>query len=156
MKQVDQQRNRRRTDPPDDFESLLRRVFIATAEESSQQRQRTPRPLDQGASGGCPDLGGLGQHATGPVEIRTLGLSAYGYRQNAEQRADEQAHERPANPQCPSDWIRRATWALGSWLTWNSFCRGRSRSTINTMIAENTRMSIREGMAVRLSARPAP
>jgi hypothetical protein len=36
--QLDQQRNRRRTDPPDDFKSVLMQVFIVTGEESSQQR----------------------------------------------------------------------------------------------------------------------
>ncbi len=82
-KQVHQQRNGRRTDPPDDFKSLQMQVFIATVEESSQQRQRTPRPLDQGGFGGCPDLRVVGHHAICPVKhqggvpgkIRTLGLA---------------------------------------------------------------------------------
>ena len=55
-KQFHQQRNGRRTDPLDDFKSLQMQVFIATVEESSQQRQRTPRPLDQGGFGDRPDL----------------------------------------------------------------------------------------------------
>ncbi len=37
-KQLDQQRNGRRTDLPDDFKSLLMQVVIVTREESSQQR----------------------------------------------------------------------------------------------------------------------
>ena len=37
-KQLDQQRNGRRTDLPDDFKRLLMQVFIVTGEESSQQR----------------------------------------------------------------------------------------------------------------------
>ena len=36
--QVHQQRNGRRTDPLDDFESLLMQVFIVTGEESSSRR----------------------------------------------------------------------------------------------------------------------
>ena len=66
-KQLDQQRNGRRTDLPDDFKSLLMQVFIVTGEESSQQRQRTPRPLDQGGFGGCADLRVVGQQAICPV-----------------------------------------------------------------------------------------
>ena len=55
-KQFHEQRNGRRTDPPDDFKGLPMEVFIAAVEESSQQRQRTPRPLDQGGFGNGPDL----------------------------------------------------------------------------------------------------
>jgi hypothetical protein len=40
-KQLDEQRNGRRTDPPDKFKGRLLHVFIATVEESPQQRQRT-------------------------------------------------------------------------------------------------------------------
>jgi hypothetical protein len=54
--QVHQQRNGRRTDPPDDFKSHHVQVFMPGVEESSQQRQRTPRPFDQGGFGGCADL----------------------------------------------------------------------------------------------------
>jgi hypothetical protein len=38
-KQLDQQRNGRRTDLPDDFESLLMQSFIVTGEELSQEGQ---------------------------------------------------------------------------------------------------------------------
>ncbi len=47
----------------DDFKSLQMQVFIATVEESSQQRQRTPRPLDQGGFGVRPDLRVVGYYA---------------------------------------------------------------------------------------------
>jgi hypothetical protein len=47
-KQFDQQRNGQRTDLPDDVKRLLMQAFIVTGEESSQHRQRPPRPLDQG------------------------------------------------------------------------------------------------------------
>ena len=67
-KQVRQQRNGRRTDPADDFKSLQMQVFIATVEESSQQRQRTPRPLDQGGFGGCPDLRVVGPSSDLPSQ----------------------------------------------------------------------------------------
>jgi hypothetical protein len=81
-KQVHQQRNGGRTDPPDDFKSLQMQVFIRTVEESSQQRQRTPCPLDQGGFGDGPDLGVVGHQAIFPVrhpggvagKIRTPGL----------------------------------------------------------------------------------
>ena len=66
-KQFDQQRNGRWTDLPDDFKSLLMQVFIVTVEESSQQRQRTPRPLDQGGASDRPDLRVFGHHAIFPV-----------------------------------------------------------------------------------------
>jgi hypothetical protein len=45
-------------------------AFIATVEESSQQREGTPRPLDQGGFGGCADLCVLGQKATFPVKYQ--------------------------------------------------------------------------------------
>src|SRR6185369_3131073 len=66
-KQFRQQRNGGRTDTADDLKSLLMQVFIATVEESSQQRQRTSRPLGQGCFGGCPDLRVVGHHAICPV-----------------------------------------------------------------------------------------
>ena len=72
-KQLDQQRNGRRTDLPDDFKSLLMQLFIVTVEESSQQRQRTPGPLDQFGFGTCADLRVLGHHAICPVTYRAPG-----------------------------------------------------------------------------------
>jgi hypothetical protein len=42
-------------------------VFIVSGEESSQQRKRTPRPLDQGGLGGCPDLRVVAQQSICPV-----------------------------------------------------------------------------------------
>ena len=66
-KQVHQQRNGRRTDPLDDFKSHHMQVFMPRVEESSQQRQRTPRPFDQGGFGGCADLRVVGQQAICPV-----------------------------------------------------------------------------------------
>src|ERR1051325_735284 len=42
-------------------------VFIATVEESSQQRQRTPAPLDQYGLRGCPDPRVVGHHAIFPL-----------------------------------------------------------------------------------------
>ena len=65
--QVHQQRNGRRTDPLDDFKSHHMQVFMLRVEESSQQRERTPRPLDQGGFGGCADLRVVGQQAICPV-----------------------------------------------------------------------------------------
>ena len=65
-KQLDQQRNGRRTDSPDDLESLLMQAFIVNDEESSQQWQRAPRPLDQCGFGGGADLRIVGQQAIGP------------------------------------------------------------------------------------------
>ena len=97
----------------DDLESLQIQAFIATVEESSQQGQRTPRPLDQGGFGGGPDLRVVGHHAICPVKhrrsswkVRTLGLSEYWYRQNAKQRADEHVSHGPA---------RRCAFRTGSW-----------------------------------------
>ena len=69
-KQLDQQRNRRWTDSPDDFKRALMQVFIVTGEELSQQRQRTPRALDQRGFGGGADLGVVGQQAICPVTNR--------------------------------------------------------------------------------------
>ena len=66
-KQVHQQRNGRRTDPLDDFKRHHMQVFMLRVEESSQQRERTPRPLDQGGFGGCADLRVVGQQAICPV-----------------------------------------------------------------------------------------
>src|SRR5262245_2117365 len=66
-KQVHQQRNGGRTKPLDDFKSFPMQAFIATVEESSQQRERTSRPLDQGGFGCGADLRVLGQQATFPV-----------------------------------------------------------------------------------------
>jgi len=66
-KQFDQQRNGRRSDLPDDFKSLLMQVFIVSGKESSQQRERPPRPLDQGGFGSCADLRVVGQQAICPV-----------------------------------------------------------------------------------------
>ena len=45
-------------------------IFIAAVEESSQQRQRTPRPFDQGGFGDCPDLRVFGHQAIRPVQDR--------------------------------------------------------------------------------------
>ena len=83
-KQFNQQRNGRRTDPPDDLKRPQMQVFIATVEESSQQRQRTPRPLDQGGFGDCPDLRVFGHQAICPV-LR-LGMTRNG--RNTEQREE--------------------------------------------------------------------
>ena len=66
-KQFDQQRNRGRTELPDDFKHVLMEVFIVTGEESSQQRQRPLRPLDQDGFGGCADLWVAGLQAICPV-----------------------------------------------------------------------------------------
>ena len=82
-KQFNEQRNGRRTDPPDDLKSPQIQIFIATVEESSQQRQRTPRPFDQGGFGDCPDLRVFGHQAICPVQhpgrvrgkVHTLGLA---------------------------------------------------------------------------------
>ncbi len=68
--QVYQQWNGRRTDPLDDFKSHHVQVFMPSVEESSQQRQRTRRPLDQGGFGGCADLRVGGLQAIGPVTYR--------------------------------------------------------------------------------------
>ena len=65
--QVHQQWNGRRTDPLDDFKRHHMQVFMLRVEESSQQRQRTLRPLDQGGFGGCADLRVVGLQAIGPV-----------------------------------------------------------------------------------------
>ena len=43
-------------------------VFMLRREESSQQRQRTRRPMDQGGFGGCADLRVVGLQASGPVD----------------------------------------------------------------------------------------
>ena len=67
-KHVRQHRNGRRTDTADDFRSLQMQVSIATVQESSQQGQRTPCPLDQGGFGGCPNLRVVGHHAICPVK----------------------------------------------------------------------------------------
>ena len=69
-KQVHQQRNGRRTDAPDDLESHPMQVFMQRVEKSSEQRERTPRPFDQGGFGGCADLRVVGQQAIGPVTDR--------------------------------------------------------------------------------------
>ena len=68
--QVHQQWNGRRADPLDDFKSHHMQVFMPRVEESSQQRQRTPRPFDQGGFGGCADLRVVGQQAICPVITR--------------------------------------------------------------------------------------
>src|SRR5262245_794391 len=60
----------RRPDPLDDFRGFQMQVFNATVEESSQQREGTPRPLDQGGFGGCADLRVLGQQAPFPVKYQ--------------------------------------------------------------------------------------
>ena len=79
--QFNEQRNGRRPDPPDDLERPQIQIFLATAEELSQQRQRTPRPFDQGGFGHCPDLRVFGRQATCPVR---RGLSQCWYGQNTE------------------------------------------------------------------------
>ena len=112
IKEVQQQRHGRRTDSPDDFQRPRLQVFIV--EESSQQWQRTPRPLDQGGFGDGADLRVPGGQAIRPLQhhrgvrgkIRTLGLarlrecmqgvSERWYRQNTKQRADEQVSHRRA------------------------------------------------------------
>ena len=43
---------------------------MVRAEESSQQRERTPPHLDQGGFGGCADLRVVGQEAICPVTTR--------------------------------------------------------------------------------------
>ena len=48
-------------------------TFIATVEESSQQRGGTPPPLDQGVFGGCAGFCVLGQKTTFPVEDQVGG-----------------------------------------------------------------------------------
>ena len=73
-KQVHQQRNGRRTDPPDDFKSHHMQVFMPRVEESSQQRQRTPRLFDQGGFGGCADLRVVGPQAICPVDVPGRGF----------------------------------------------------------------------------------
>ena len=65
--QVHQQRNGRRTDSLDDVKRHNMQVFMLRAEESSQQRERTPPRLDQGGFGGCADLRVVGQEAICPV-----------------------------------------------------------------------------------------
>ena len=69
-KQVHQQGNGRRTDPPDDFKSHHMQVFIPRAEESSQQGQRTRRRLDQSGFGSRPDLRLSRHQAICPVTHR--------------------------------------------------------------------------------------
>ncbi len=78
-KQLDQQWNGWRTDLTDDFKSLLMQVFIVSAEESSQEGQRTPSTLDQCGFGACADLRVVGHHAICPVTHMdpTLSLSEY-------------------------------------------------------------------------------
>ena len=76
-KQFNEQRNGRRTDPLDDFKSLQMQVFIATVEESSQQRQRTPRPLDQGGFGDRPDLRVFGHHGLTDFPSQSPGRSSW-------------------------------------------------------------------------------
>jgi hypothetical protein len=96
-KQVRQQRNGGRTDPPDNLKSHQMKAFIVALKKSSQQRQRTPRPLDQVGFRFCPDLRVFGHQAIFPVThlgrvyggIRTPGLSEYWNRQNTKQRADD-------------------------------------------------------------------
>src|SRR6185436_4635915 len=65
--QVLQQRNGRRTDPLDDLKRRNTQVFMVGVEESAQQREGTPGPLDQGGLGGCADLRVAGQQAIRPV-----------------------------------------------------------------------------------------
>ena len=65
--QFNEQRNGRRTDPPDDLDRPPLQILIATVEELFQQRQRTSRPTDQGGFGDCPDLRVFGREAIGPV-----------------------------------------------------------------------------------------
>ena len=67
---VHQQRNGRRTDPPDDLKSHHMQVFMLEGEKSSQQRQRTPGSFDQSGFGGCADLRIVGQQAICPVTYR--------------------------------------------------------------------------------------
>ena len=82
-KQVHEQWNGGRTDPPDDFKSHLMQVFMLSVEQPSQHMERTPRPLDQGSYGDRPDLRVFGHHAIFPVNhlggvpglIRTLNLA---------------------------------------------------------------------------------
>src|SRR4051794_17913749 len=72
--QLDQQRNRSRTNPLDNFEGLEMQAFIASVEESTQQRKRTSRPLDQGRFGSYPHLRVLSQQPLPPVK-RQGGIS---------------------------------------------------------------------------------
>ena len=82
-KELDQQRNGGRTELPDDFKRVLMEVFIVTGEESSQQRQRPLRPLDQGGFGGCADLRVVGQQAICPFTYQggVSGKTRLGLRQ---------------------------------------------------------------------------
>ena len=85
-KQLNEQRNGRRADAPDDFKRPQIQIFIATLEELSQHRQRTPRPFDQGRFGDCPDLRVSGHQAIRPIQhsgrvrgkVLTLGLALLG------------------------------------------------------------------------------
>ena len=74
-KQVDQQWNGRRTNPPDDFKRGRLQVFVLAAEESSQHRQRTLRPFGQGGFGAGPDLRIAVQQAFLPGAHRVRRLS---------------------------------------------------------------------------------
>ena len=65
--QIHQLRNGRRTDLLDDFKRHHMQVFMLRGEESSQQRQRTQRPLNQDAFGGCAAFRVVGPQAIRPV-----------------------------------------------------------------------------------------
>ena len=54
--QFDNQRHRRRTDPPNDFKCLQLQIFVVRVEESSQQRKRPPGLIDQRGFGSRADL----------------------------------------------------------------------------------------------------
>jgi hypothetical protein len=73
-KHLYQQRNGRRADPPDDLDSHQMQVFALWVEESSQQRERTHRPLDEDGVGSCADLLVAGLQAICPVTYQ-VGVS---------------------------------------------------------------------------------
>ena len=69
--QLHQQRNGRRTDPLDDFESHHVQVFMPRVEEAFQQRHRTQRSLDQGGFGGGADLRVVGLQTICPFAYKS-------------------------------------------------------------------------------------
>ena len=66
-KQVHQQRNGRRTDPPDDFKSHHMQVFMLEGRGIVSAKAANAAALDQGGFGGCADLRVVGQQAICPV-----------------------------------------------------------------------------------------
>ncbi len=81
-KQFNQQRNGRRTDPPDDVKRLQLQVFIVDGRGVVSAKAANARPpRTRAACGDCPDLRVAGHQAIFPVlsgalgKIRTLGLA---------------------------------------------------------------------------------